>query len=297
MLSVLIIAYARSEKIEKMLKLFSEMRNIKVYVSIDGPKNSEIKYRQEELRKILKEYETKLSINLLWGEQNLGIKNGVINAVDWFFSQEDFGVILEDDLEFDSDFFSYVLENKKYLYGDSDILMICGSRFAPNSSQHSCTSTYPIIWGWATNSNKWNEMRQLIFKPKKIQFKDIFDYKMQFWFSGAYKAIHGDIDTWDLPLAFEMYRSKKKSIIPPINLITNTGFDEYSNHTLENKFPLNLARSSLNRHNYRLIDTLETDSFMETQVFKIKRKHVLLSLKMFLTFGMQIFQFNANECD
>ena len=106
---ILIIAFNRPELLIKLLKSIENL-NQKIYFACDGPRENKLDIEKcESIKKILEQ-------NILWEceifkkiqDKNIGVKLNINNALDWFFQNEDMGIILEDDCEPSDSFFYFV---------------------------------------------------------------------------------------------------------------------------------------------------------------------------------------------
>ena len=290
-LAVLIIAYSRPEGVSYLLKLLKDFGVKRVYVAVDGPKNqrdvSNRKMIELEISKYLLDFGGQLHV--LRRDRNLGVAGGVLNAVDWFFSHEKMGVIIEDDLLIGSDFFDFALGALIKYESDPRIWMVSGTQLNPNSNDvlNSIWTNYPMIWGWAGWATKWTEMRGSLLRKKSIRIHHLMDRRYLFWAISANRALTGKVDTWDIPLAFEFRYQDKLCLIPPVNLISNIGNDEVSTHTKSESSTLNLEIHSL-PSNFSLINSpnkIEIDKYnhyLEKNIFKIKIRHLLIPYYAYL---------------
>lgn len=282
-LAALIIGYSRPSGIANLLDRLTESGVRNVYIAIDGPKNNKDKFEQETIKKEIANKSRNTNIKVLQREINLGAAAGVISAVDWFFSHEKMGLILEDDLQISKDFCSYAKKALDKYVGDNDVWMISGTQHFPNFSDCENTSwtNYPMIWGWAGWSQKWAVMRSSLLKHKPIKIKNLLDSNYLFWAIGANRALSGKIDAWDIPLAFEFKTQKKLSLLPPVNLISNIGNDEFATNTkIENGFMHQRIQQLNNDFQYSekplLNKSLVHNIFLEKNVFNITKRHILL---------------------
>ena len=113
-LPVLILAYNRYDKFLRCIKTLHSQGVSNIFVSIDGPKN----YLDIRSQELIKEFCNKnnlgmgnIKLNLL--EKNYGCRLGPMNGITWFFNNNDYGVVLEDD----------VILSKNCLYGFADLLI------------------------------------------------------------------------------------------------------------------------------------------------------------------------------
>lgn len=284
---VLIVAYARPEGLRKLLEISyaSGIRNI--YVAIDGPKNEEVANRQIEILSTIQHFEfnKKVKIKTWRREYNLGAAVSVVTAIDWFFEYENAGLILEDDLVPSLDFFRFANAGLQMYEQNSDIWMVSGSRMntALQDQVTNDWSFYPMIWGWATWRSRWSEMRAAFDLVDKINIARFFSSRNNFWKVGASRANSGMVDAWDMPLAYFQWSSSKYSIIPPVNLVTNVGFDSAATHTSGDVFPLNHPvgdlpltfefQSTPNRASAKNYDQL-----LERNLFGIRWHHSFLNI-------------------
>jgi hypothetical protein len=218
-------------------------------------------------------------------QQNLGVGAGVISGLDWFFSHEDSGHVLEDDLYIDSNFFTFSRLALLEFANHELVKMISGSQLIPTvlTGKDVHWTNYPMIWGWSSWSDEWKEMRDGLLQKKSFAcFRKDSDV-VNFWTIGANRVLDGKVDTWDTPLAAEFHKQKWFCIIPPSNLVTNSGDDLEAFHTKGDTFGLNLPIKRLvtNIDFYSLSSPEFVDSYnkqLEKIVFKVKKRHFFLPL-------------------
>ncbi len=282
----LIIAFSRTQGIERLLASLDPSEISEIYVAIDGPTTLAVERTQIEIRKIFEQFSSLHGINLkIWQRtENLGVAKGIITAIDWFFSSVDYGVVLEDDLEVGENFFKFVAKNMNLLDSIDNLLMISGNQFHQElAAVHGLNWTnYPLIWGWATTRIKWGEIRAGILDSKLDLKSNYLSERINFWRVGALRVRALEVDTWDIPLANYMLSNRKLCLIPSMNLVSNRGTDEFAVHTSSNIFPLNLPLGSLDSlvvsklPNVREIKFL--NGLLEESVFKIRPRHRLIYL-------------------
>ena len=291
-LATLIIGYSRSAGISNLLERLTEGGVRNIYIAIDGPRNLTDRLEQEKIKREIENYSTKLDIRILQRDVNLGAAAGVITAIDWFFSHETMGIILEDDLQISKDFYVYAKNALDKYKNDNDVWMISGTQHLPDlgDSKKTNWTNYPMIWGWAGWSQKWDVMRTSLLEYKSVTIKNLLDPKYLFWAIGANRALSGKVDAWDIPLAFEFKYQKKLSLLPPVNLISNIGNDEFATNTIvKNEFMHQKIQDLGNGFQYSekplSNKLLEYNTFLEKKVFKITKRHILLPYySLFLDF-------------
>ena len=279
---VLILGFRRIPGVIELTSICATVGVKKIYLALDGPK---IEEDQDLQKTLIKEFiqitrHNGIEVEILERDHNLGVAAAIISALDWFFEKERIGIILEDDVRPNLDFFSFASEALEKFEGNKDIWMISGNQFFPGSNSHnrvSCTN-YPLIWGWATWRNQWLLMRAGLLDANLYAQKSRFSPVRQFLDVGKRRSLSGYVDSWALPLAQAQFSMNGVTIIPPTNLSTNIGADSFAVHTeqqswhmahknieLPNSYVLDLDnRSEVLKLNNRLI---------EKYVFKIKLRH------------------------
>lgn len=283
----LIITYARPDGVSRLLDICHSVGLRKVYIAIDGPSNFAVLQKQLEILKVIEGFQERgsLEIHVWQRSQNLGAAVSVISAVDWFFLNEKSGFILEDDLVPSSDFFRFASDGLTKFELNEEVWMISGSRLVPTAKdqRESEWSCYPMIWGWATWGVRWQIMRRTFTQTDRSRIRYFFSAKYNFWFIGSKRAKLGLVDAWDIPLAFSQWSQSKFSIIPPVNLVTNVGFDAEATHTSGDVFPLNHPSQSLPADYFltelpSLVSPNSLDSALERTLFRISLRHRALRL-------------------
>jgi hypothetical protein len=287
---VLIIGYARIAHIESVISKLESFGVRRIFVALDYSEDPQIHDKQLQfVRQIGNRRDLKGAKIEIWlKSRNHGIAVGVISAIDWFFDKNDFGVILEDDLDFNRDFLNFCTVALNRYEKDPNVLMISGSRFEYKSDKNVVSAVnYPQIWGWATWRAKWQVSRNLIVRDKRLRLKDSFRPKMVFFYIGAKRALLGLVDTWDLPLAYEMRKESLVCVLPPVNLVENIGDDIHAIHTTNANFPMRFPISTLAP--FRMDDVSEmlgklreSNKFLEDAVFKIRWFHAVSHVKFLL---------------
>jgi hypothetical protein len=160
---ILFLGYNRPDLTKKTLDQIMRINPKILYISLDGPNPNKIndveqcKLVQDIISKIsISNFDLKLRIN----DINLGCKLSVKTAIDWFFDNVDYGIILEDDCFPSLSFFPYCKELLEKYYHNEGISHISGSNFQYGlwrgfSSYY--FSRYTHIWGWATWRRAWKD--------------------------------------------------------------------------------------------------------------------------------------------
>lgn len=227
------------------LRVLEEIRRAKprqLYVASDGPRNrnSEDLKSISEVRKIIDtQIDWPCEVKTLFRTENLGCKDAISSAINWFFEFEEMGIILEDDCVPNSDFFifcEYLLVKHKE---DKSVAGITGNfhqLYSNELSDKYSRIPYPLIWGWATWRRVWK-----LYDPSITDFSGDMsklqrlinkkDSTRNYFLQQFEQVKHNKLDTWDYQFTYLMLRHSLDFLHPHQNLITNIGFGIKASHT------------------------------------------------------------------
>ena len=164
-LPVLILAYNRFDKFNKCINTLYKQGIKKIFLSIDGPKNKNDLINQEKIHNFCLNNNLDLEIKINQLNYNHGCREGPLKGISWFFSENSYGVILEDDVILSKkgmQAFSFLLKkhenNKKYMSLSSF------NEFSNNSIKSIYSLPVWRSWGWASWSDRW--LTHLEFQKK-----------------------------------------------------------------------------------------------------------------------------------
>ena len=243
---VLFLVFNRLDTTRKVFEAIRKAKPKKLYIAADGAREN--KEGEETKVKNVREYvlnniDWDCEIKTLFRDKNLGCKFAVSSAIDWFFDNEEMGIILEDDVLPSQSFFWYCQDLLNKYKDDTRIGQISGVRrfdkLKTNDKYSYFFSIYGSIWGWASWRRAWklynvninaDDIKEAIFYglDKRITFSPIENkLRLKIW----NKVINNEVDTWDFQWGFIKFINSMLSIVPNKNLITNVGFGEDSTHT------------------------------------------------------------------
>jgi hypothetical protein len=251
----------------------------RIYIAIDFGKFDEIIAKQSEYELLESMYSDKFERFEVWRRtENLGVAASVITAIDWFFKNEDSGVILEDDLVISKDLLVFLSSGLEEFKNNKNIFSVSGSNFFPALTSKDFLTKYFIGWGWATWRDRW-EKAKLSYLSDVSRPVFSFNEFANFWNIGSYRCKIGKVDTWDIELTKFIRDNKFVNVISSSNLVSNIGYDEHAANTKLNKFPLGIpiSKSVLRRKTYKdLKINVGFDTALEKKVFGIKFIHKFL---------------------
>ena len=294
---VLFIIYNRPDL---TFKVFQEIRNVrpeKLYIVADGPKPSkpdDLKMCLQS-RSVINRIDWSCTIKTKFLNENIGCKYNVSNAIKWFFENEEEGIILEDDCLPNKSFFEFcaVMLNK-YRY-DNSVGHIGGNNFMNNhnGSSHYFYSKYAFIWGWATWRRAWRHYDlNLTSFPDVLVFDRIAQYFRSWqekytFYNKFLQVFEQRKDTWDYQWLFALWSKNLKSVVPPVNLVKNIGFDNRATHTRVNRKLDHLFAESIEISDY--LSSGDFNDNIDLLFYRLLYRRSFIS-NIIIMFKIQIFK-------
>jgi hypothetical protein len=277
----LIIAYKRNQNVIELIETLIQAGVPRIYIAIDGQRDSEILSSQPSLSSLLEVFNSNGAVQLsIWERKsNLGPAVSVVTAIEWFFTNEEFGMIFEDDLRITSESVRYFTEALSTFAQAKSIGIISGSNFWGDlGSQNSLPfATYPLTWGWATWRDRWNLLRKPFYENSKIDLRSLPVVERFFWKNGVENCMDRRFDAWDIPFAANFKSLRLRAVIPHQNFVTNVGFDAYAGNTFENVWPLNMpiAGKNLTGEILAISDSKDITQRIIRDIYRISYRSVI----------------------
>ncbi|EKE02035.1 MAG: hypothetical protein ACD_20C00434G0008 [uncultured bacterium] len=273
---VLFLIFNRPDTTQLVFNEIKKVKPKKLYISADGPRSdkyNEAEKKCKQTREIIKQIDWNCEVHTNFSNKNLGCKIGVSSGINWFFDNEEEGIILEDDCIPDQSFFWFCQELLEYYRNDERIMMISGDNFQ-NGIKRGDGSYYfsrsAHIWGWATWRRAWKyyDVNMNTFSDflSQNQIKNVFESKVaqEFWVNIFKNIAEGKIDTWDYQWVYTVLSQNGLTILPNTNLITNIGFRDDGTHTRDKDNKLaNLKSCSIREINHPsfVLQNVEADNY------------------------------------
>ena len=241
---VLFVVFNRLETVKQTLAAIRKAAPGRLFIAADGPRDShpgEEKMCQAVRSYILDNIDWKCEVKTRFQEKNLGCKKAVSSAVDWFFSEVEEGIILEDDCLPCQDFFRYAAAALDFYRDNQKVMHINGNilkNYTPDENNCAYFYRYAHVWGWASWRRAW--------KLYDVELKDLTPQKMYEIFpddrrqaarwneilSNVIAAKQG-FNTWDFQWTYTVMVNNAWCISPIRNLISNIGAEQ-STHDMDN---------------------------------------------------------------
>jgi hypothetical protein len=271
-LPVLVVGFNRPDLLQNLLVRLNDLNVTDVYVSLDGPRNAVDYENCNDCLKVAQTFSTKFNMRIISRSYNLGCNSGVVSALDWFFSQVEFGVVIEDDCYPDNDLLNYFEKFKqgKNFYQDQRVFIASAHNPFIRMNKDSI-SKYTLIGAWATWADVWHTIRLNYFKIDMPIIKNVLGEKRNwresiYWWVNSIRAKLGYLDTWDGIFSDKAWRCGFRCLIPASNLVTNFGFRQDGTHT-KNSMETNLIRLNNDTYMDANIDDLLVKHYFRIRIF------------------------------
>ena len=233
---VLVLAFNRPDHVKKVMEAISVYRPEKLYLSCDGPRAD----RAKEEGMVLLAQETMLNavdwdcdIKTLFRDKNLGCAQAVYEAITWFFDNEEYGVIVEDDMVIGLDFFK-LCEVLLPRYIDNDSIMCINAQNHSHRTDKDNSYVYSYrssCWGWASWARAWKKMDMSMTSLQNVTYSyligrlGLFEgLMMMLYFKNGYKHID-TFKSWAYRWCLSIHANDGLVIVPGVNLAKNIGID------------------------------------------------------------------------
>jgi hypothetical protein len=248
---VLILAYRRDEHLKKCLDALIEQGVTNIYVSQDGPKDSS----DRSWKNTSKLIDTYRKLGLIANSQilgrNLGTLDGVQLGITWFLDQENFGLIIEDDIVLHHSALEDAGRLFEKMYLNPQVGAICLYPALPQSRRKELTQSsyrYSIFsnsFAWGTTTQKWNEridtitpssiLRTIRYLQKKVGLEIALGWALylaeerckEFVLSNKFNRF----GNWDIRWSNTFFLNSWIALVMNSNSVENIGWDNLATHT------------------------------------------------------------------
>ncbi|MDB5280353.1 MAG: nucleotide-diphospho-sugar transferase [Ferruginibacter sp.] len=252
---ILLLVFNRPQETSIVFEAIRKIKPAHLYIAADGPRKEKGGEKElcDAVQEIVHNIDWKCSVKTLIRDTNLGCRKAVSEAIAWFFTEVEQGIILEDDCLPDESFFYYCEELLEKYKDDERIISIGGTNlgYTFKEEQSFGFSKFMNMWGWATwrrasilvdyKLETWkNTFLKKLFLQRKLQ-DNLFDVDynwIKYWNNYFTLTAAGKIDTWDYQWIFTQLYYNKLSVFPAKNLVKNIGFSGSATHTFHPGHPV-----------------------------------------------------------
>lgn len=307
---ILILSFNRPESTRKLIESLRPLKPRKIYFAVDGPReglNADLE-KVSNTRAAQSEFNWPVELSTRFLDKNLGCKLAISSAIDWFFENEDLGIILEDDCIPTPEFLNFASNMLNKYRNIERIMQISGSSFFPEIANYDYNhyfSKLPVIWGWATWRRAWknfefNTISSAVDDPKKLIY-DYYDNNLiSKWFHRYYiESLSPKASAWSPHWIFSIIRNNGLTVMPMANMVRNIGMTDDSTHAFSKSFlefdrfsigqlpnlpdPIEIeANEKLDKLRFKVIRRTDPNTFL------LRRAKVFLLRKIYVWIPQQV---------
>lgn len=290
---VLFLIFNRPHATERVFNAIRKARPTQLFIAADGPRSDHLDDAEaiRKTRGIVAKIDWPCEVQTLYRTENLGSKKAVEEAITWFFSSVEEGIILEDDCLPDASFFRYCEELLERYRDDENIMMVGGFNLSPvrYSSDSYFFSRYAGIWGWATWRRAWKHydglLRDWDESAVRARIRATIGqedaWRIKQW---IFDRVHaGTKRSWGYAWEYAMLANGGLSAVPLVNLVENIGYGADATRTTNASASLSRPRLSLSlplRHPETIVPNDQYDAYFIRTTFGSKAAHRRISEKV-----------------
>ena len=236
---VLLIAFNRPEHTRRVLAVALAAQPQGLYVFQDGARkgNGNDMKKCAEVRKVVEELTDggQVELHTCYSDKNLGCGPGPAAALDWFFEQNEMGIVLEDDAVPHPDFFPYCEELLQRYKDDVSVRAIGSMKIAQEKKYGDGSYYFSMmnrnLCAWATWRRAWQSFDiGLEHVSRRDLSRALRKYgcgvlERNYW-CDRLDEVHEDLcggKSWDMQFFMSIWLNQGKGIIPNVNLSSNIG--------------------------------------------------------------------------
>lgn len=240
---LLLLVFNRPHNTRRVFEAVRAARPARLFIAADGPRPDRPGEAQRcaEVRAIVSAVDWPCCVETFFRSENAGLRIAVAEAISWFFSKVEYGIILEDDVLPRPEFFPFCAELLDRYRDTQEVMMIAGTNPAEGKADFGASysfSGYALIWGWATWKRAWQKYDgelESLGPDSGMSVLSSFHcatrgFRMM-WSRNLREVKSGRINTWDYQWVYTLFSNRGACIVPRVNLVENIGFGEDATHT------------------------------------------------------------------
>ena len=252
------MSYNRPDLVASLLALLKPFHKGTIYLACDGPKHQKDGDAElvTEVQRVMETFESQGDKRLLFQSDNLGARDGVWAAVDWFFQNETEGIVLEDDALPSISFFT-LAEQVLDIHRTNQKVWGLGG-FNPTGvpvgdSSYGFIRFAMMAGAWASWSNRWSSHDRFLIHYRNALREGLNLWPNRYLYHGLdwhlKRALREPPKFWDYQLSWSVASTESVWAISGANLVLNVGFRADATHAQHNPWPdARLENLSVVRH-------------------------------------------------
>jgi hypothetical protein len=245
---LLLLGYNRRDLLEKRVKEISKLDIEKVYISIDGGKESHKSEMISLILEIPSLFLKNTDVKITHYENNLGLTKHITSAISKVLKENENVIVVEDDIAINLSFYKNITNGMNLLkkMGASGLVSgfspinYSGNYFLQNKWRK---SIYFSCWGWGCDRDTWAKYESNLSNvnfdealKNSYAWNSLSRWQKNVWKSRFRRVQQNEGYTWDLQMQFSSFINDFTNFAPLYRFTDNEGFnDERATHTKEPK--------------------------------------------------------------
>ena len=210
-----------------------------LYIYCDGLKENaslETTAQVSEVRKVVKEQQWCKKVIIIESEQNKGLAESIKNGVSEVVEKYGKVIVMEDDLITSPFFLTYMNKALHYYEKKKSVFSISGYNLPATKMAIPEDYEYDVYvslrngsWGWATWSDRWNQVDWSVsnFKviSKNLPMQDAFNRRGDDVYPMLQSQQSGKLNIWSIQFTMAHFENHAISIVPTVSYVDNIGLD------------------------------------------------------------------------
>lgn len=284
---ILILFFNRKDTVEQLVEQLSVVQPSTVYLSCDGGRTSQEHQQVISIRESVQESITwDCEVKTNFSEVNLGCKQAVHLAIQWFFNNVQEGIVLEDDCIPSVPFFDYVSTMLEKYRDDKSIATIGGrNELSEFTGENTTFCSKFFCWGWASWADRIIDIDVEFGYQKNIPSR-ILDGV------GCLEARHikgmhqlmvmNHVSSWAYSYDFVFRANEQIHVVPPFNYINNIGLNLGTHGGSDSGADIFVASNKFLSLNSEIEIPIKNNNYMRKYLWA---KYGLLKLALFPWIG------------
>lgn len=240
---VLVTAFRRPQFLEKCLAAVAKAQPRRVYVSIDGPRPNvpDDLVSVDGCHRVAQRFARHVDTEIVVAESNGGTGLGLLRGIDWFFDNEEYGMVIEEDLLISPESLSLakrLLVKYRRSPDVGSVTLFNAVRPQHLMSPHAPVrlSHLPSSWYWGTWRDKWRARLDVapegwdhgadicrFFPDASPRFSKAIAY-------GFGNLSQEDLSTWEGLWTLTNWQQGWYTAVTNRNYVVSLGFDNSATH-------------------------------------------------------------------